>query len=356
LDHNPILEGATMTSPLRLLVAAAALNGTLGAGVAGAQTLFLRNAPAAATVEVIVNGVQTGAGTVGADGNASVPFTLAKDAAPPEMDANVFVDACGPVRRVVLMERGRPPAPADAACDRREIAGVFWVRPVNTLVIDLGGANPTLLLVRGRYTPPVPTAEGEEASAGPRRRAPAGFVLFGGGGLTQFRDATNIACGNVSNCADSSGIGYSFGAGYWITRYIGAEVTYLNPKTLTIDGGGDTFTFTNTLNANMTTIAGLLALPLGPVRLYGKGGVNYHQATSDTSQTIGDATQTFQVDTSGWSWVAGGGGEAWLTQKFALYGEVGRARVKGEAEVGGSGSLDDRLGYVLFGARIRLGG
>lgn len=345
-----------MTSPLRLLVMAAALNGALGAGVASAQTLFLRNAPAGSTVEVLVNGDQTGAGKAGDDGNASVPFKLGKDAATTEMDATVFVDTCGTVRRISLMDRGRQPGPAATGCDRRELAGVFWVRPVNTLVIDLGAPNPTVLLVRGRYTPPRPVVEGEETPSGPGRQAPTGFVLFGGGGLTRFRDATNNACGNVSNCSGSSGIGYTFGAGYWITRYLGAEVTYLNPKTLTTEGRGDTFTFTNTLNANLTTIAGLLALPLGPIRIYGKAGINYHQASSDTRQTILDATQTFQVETNGWSWVGGGGGEAWLTQKFALYGEVGRARVKGDAEVGSSGSIDDRLGYLLFGARIRLGG
>lgn len=345
-----------MTNPMRLLVMAAALNGTLGIGIAGAQTIFLRNVPAGTAVEVVVNGDRTGEGKAGDDGNASVPFKLAKDGTRPEMDASVFVDSCGTIRRVILVDRGRAPAAADSGCDRSEITGVFWVRPMNTLVIDLGTPNPSLLLVRGRYTPPRPVAEGEEPSSGPTRQAPTGFVLFGGGGLTRFRDATNNACGNVSNCSGSSGIGYTFGAGYWFTRWIGAEVTYLNPKTLTTEGSGETFRFTNTLNANLTTITGLLALPLGPVRLFGTGGVNYHTAESDTTQIIGDGTQTFQVKTDGWSWILGGGGEAWVTQKFALYGEVGRARVKGDAEVGGTGNIDDRLGYLLFGARIRLGG
>jgi hypothetical protein len=83
--------------------------------------------------------------------------------------------------------------------------------------------------------------------------------------------------------------------------------------------------------------------------------MDYHQATSNTTETIDTGTQTFQVKTRGWSWIYGGGGEVWFTSKFALYGEVGRAWLKGNAEVGESGRIDDRLNYLLFGARIRIG-
>jgi len=343
-----------MTNPLRLLVMVAALTGTLGIGTAAAQTVFVRNAPAGAAVEVLVGSTAAGTGTVGQDGNASVPFTLGTGQT--EIDANVFVDICETMRRIIIIERGRLPAPAASGCDRRDISGVFWVRPVNTLVLDFGDVNPTLLLIKGGYTPPKPQAPGEEVSAGPGHQAPTGFVLFGGGGLTKFRDATTIACGNVSNCGGSSGVGYSFGAGYWFTRFLGAEATYLNPKTLSIDGSESTFVFHTKLNANLTTIAALLALPAGPMRFYGKGGVNYHQATVDTTETIDSATQTFQLKTTGWNWVYGGGGEGWITSKFGIYGEIGYARVAGDAEVGSTGRIDDRLSYLLFGARLRIGG
>jgi hypothetical protein len=342
-----------MTNPLRPLVMAAALTGTLGIGTAAAQTVFVRNAPAGTTVEVVANGGAAASGTVGDDGNASVPFTLGDGKT--EMDANVFVDVCDKVRRILVVDRGRTPPAAADGCERRDISGVFWLRPVNTVVVDFGGATPTLLLIKGRYTPPRPQSTTEGESTGPRRQAPTGFVLFGGGGMTTFRDATTIACGNVSNCSSSSGIGYSFGAGYWFTRFLGAEVTYLNPKTLTIDGGDGTFVFNTKLNANLTTIAGVLAIPAGPMRFYGKGGTNYHQATLDSTETIDAATQTFQLKTKGWNWVYGGGAEAWFTPKFGIYGEVGRAHVKGNAEVGTTGSIDDRLTYLLFGARLRIG-
>ena len=343
-----------MTNPLRLLLMVAALTGILGVGTAAAQTVFVRNAPAGSAVEVVVGAATTGTGTVGDDGNASVPFTLGAGKA--EMDANVVVDICDKTRRVIIVERGRLPGPPAEGCDRRDISGVFWVRPINTLVVDLGNATPSLLLVRGRYTPPKPQVEGAEESSGPRHEAPTGFVLFGGGGLTKFRDATSIACGNVSNCSGSSGVGYSFGAGYWFTKFLGAEVTYLNPKTLSIDGADTGFVFHTKLNANLTTIAGLVALPAGPMRFYGKAGANYHQATQETTETIDTATQTFQLKTTGWNWLYGGGAEGWFTTKFGIYGEIGYARVAGDASVGTIGRLDDRLSYLLFGARLRIGG
>src|SRR5262249_33842277 len=156
-----------------------------------------------------------------------------------------------------------------------------------------------------------PGVEGEEESSGPRRQSPTGFVLFGGAGLTKFRDATVSACGNTPTCSDSSGIGYAFGASYWFTRFLAAEVTYLSPKTLTITGNDAdavtaspaTFNFTTTLNTNHTEVAGVLAAPLGLVRLYGKGGMNYHQGTSKTTETIGATTQSFELNTRGWSWL-----------------------------------------------------
>ena len=73
-------------------------------------------------------------------------------------------------------------------------------------------------------------------------------------------------------------------------------------------------------------------------------------------KTIDTATQTFQLKTTGWNWLYGGGAEGWFTTKFGVYGEIGYARVAGDASVGTIGRLDDRLTYLLFGARLRIGG
>jgi hypothetical protein len=54
--------------------------------------------------------------------------------------------------------------------------------------------------------------------------------------------------------------------------------------------------------------------------------------------------------------VFGGGMEVWLSSVFGFYGEFGTASVKGTAKDDEEGVIDDRATYVLFGARVRLGG
>ena len=157
-----------MKSPLRLLGMAAALNMSLGLGTAAAQRVMVRHLPAGTPVEVVLNAATVGNGTVDESGDVTVPFTLPqKDGKPVELDANVFVDVCEKVRRVVIVEAARPAPPAPDGCERREIPGLFWVRRVNTIVIDLAPVNPTLLLISGSYTPPPPRSPEEEASGEP---------------------------------------------------------------------------------------------------------------------------------------------------------------------------------------------
>src|SRR5206468_5827846 len=102
---------------------------------------------------------------------------------------------------------------------------------------------------------------------------------------------------------------------------------------------------------------------------YGFGGLNRHEATLTTSETIDDATvvidsvsqtikggtQTFAQKTTGWNWVAGGGVEAWLTRWVAIYGELTLATIKGAAVSGGEGGIDDRAAFIAAGVRVRLG-
>jgi len=136
------------------LVATTAASVLFTAGAASAQTVYLRNAPAGSSVEILVNAASAGTGEVDSEGEAKVAFKLPEGKT--EMDANVFVDACdaGKRRKVVISDRVRLPPPPAEGCERREIAGVYWVRPINTLVVDVGAVAPSLLLVRGAYTPP----------------------------------------------------------------------------------------------------------------------------------------------------------------------------------------------------------
>ena len=162
-----------MSNPMRLLVLAAALN-LAAAGVAAAQTVIVEGATPGQTVEVIVNTAPANRGTVAADGTATVAAEIPLNAQNrAEMDARLYVDACDTVRRLLIIDRNQlPPAP-EAGCSRSEISGIYWVRQRSTIVFDLAGAIPDVLLRQGTYDPNAPV----------RRLAPKGLVVFGGGGL-----------------------------------------------------------------------------------------------------------------------------------------------------------------------------
>ena len=120
----------------------------------------------------------------------------------------------------------------------------------------------------------------------------------------------------------------------------------------------------------LVTIGGRGGSFVGPAGLVGFGGMNRHQATSTTTETIDDTTvvvngvtqtikggtQTLAQKTEGWNWIAGGGVEAWLTGRVAFYGEFMLAKVKGGPISGGEGGIDSKATFVVVGARVRLGG
>jgi len=323
------------------------------AGAASAQTVYLRNAPAGSNVEVIVNAASAGTGTVDANGEAKVAFTLPQGKA--DMDSNVFVDACDKLRKVIIVDRARQPPPPAEGCDRREVTGIYWVRPVNTIVVDVGGVTPSLLLVRGSYTPPKPTAEGEEENTS-SKPLPSGLMMYAGGAWTNYRDAGDLFCGNAVNCSQrTTGFTYAFGATMWLTRFVGVEGSYIRPHEVTASGG-DTLRFNSSLDSDVWTVMGKLGAQAGVVRIFGQGGMNYHEATNTTAETIDVNSQTFQYKTKGWSWIFGGGMEAWVGahQRFAIYADAGIMRINGKAESGGEAQIDDRLKYVTTGVKLRI--
>jgi len=46
----------------------------------------------------------------------------------------------------------------------------------------------------------------------------------------------------------------------------------------------------------------------------------------------------------------------WLARAFAIFGEAGRAALKGEGIEQAEIDLDERVTFVRFGARVRIGG
>jgi hypothetical protein len=196
------------------------------------------------------------------------------------------------------------------------------------------------------------------------------MVIYGAGGFASFRDQVLIFCGTVADCK-GKGMrpAYAAGATFWVTRVIGADVSFIKPAKITASGSGTGYRFASELNAELVTVAGKIGIPIGPVRLYGKAGGNHHRATSTTNETIDPVTvtvndvpqtfpggtQSFATETKGWGWLFGGGMEGWVKPSFAIYGEFDMAKARGDVTGGGAGRLDDRVTLVLAGVRFRIG-
>lgn len=341
-----------MMATRRLLAIAAALNLTVCVGAATAQTVIVRNAPPESTVEVVLNDTPVGSGKANEKGDVLVTVGISERLMKTETDAQIFVDTCPTVRRVLVMERAVQVPVQDVGCTRRDMGGMFLVKSVSSLVIDVGGPSPTLLLRQGNVSLDPPRVW---------KPAPTGLVVFGGGGLTKFGDVITTACGNLQTCSgDQSTTGYSFGVGYWITPIFGGEAVYVKPGNATAGATSDTFKFDSEFDAQVLLLQGKVGVPLGPFRPYGQVGATYHRAKFHTNQTMTLAdspnTLSYELRTRGWGWGFGGGMEVWFSSIFGIYGEFNSSQVKGVAEDDEEGLVDDRLTSFLFGARIRLGG
>jgi len=332
------------------------------AATTAAQTVIVTGAPPNSPLEIVLNGNVLGTPTAGAEGSATVVASGASALAG-DIDAYVFVDTCGERRRVLIAQRDRGDISADTGCARQQVAGLFLVRPISTVVVRVSASGPpTLVLRHGPYNP----AEPQKA----RVAAPTGFVFSGGAGLTVLSDAPGIACGNLGSCSgDGTGIAYSGGVAYWFTPYLAAEGTYMRPGDMSATGSGTTFQFDSAFESDVFTAAGVFGIPAGAARVFGKGGATYQQSLFSTTQTVDDVTvtidgvtqtvpggtQTLEFKTQGWGWFFGGGLEVWVSRRFAIYGEVGWAALKGDDPSGGQGETDDTMLYTFGGLRFRLG-
>lgn len=343
-----------MTDFRRLLSAAAALILTAGVGAAHAQTVIVRKVTPGASIEVSINNAPGGSTKSEAGGDVVLPIKMFTGTGRLDTDSQVLVEVCeGNLIRVLLLERGHSVPAEERGCARRDMGGWFLVKPVSTLVVDVGGPSPTLLLRQGSFS-----------LAPPRTwsASPTGLVLFGGGSLSAVSRFKDIACGTITECSSGGAeLGFSVGAAYWITPFLGAEASYLRPREFTANGSGATYLFDSTLDAHVFNAVGKIGIPAGPVRPYGQVGATYHRATLSTSQTMTDQTesptQTYSVETGGWAWTFGGGLEIWFSSNVGIYGELNRGALKGPpVEANVEGDLDERYTSVIAGVRIKIGG
>jgi hypothetical protein len=325
------------------------------------QTVFVRGTAPGSALEVMINSARAASSTADAGGNARLEINLFAVLNKNDTTVHVFVDACGSVQRILLIESGQQPPPPEAGCIRRGVPDLFIVRRVTTLVVEAGGISPSVWIRQG--PPPADWVGRGGPGAGRRAWIPAatGLVLSGGLNLARFSDAVAVACGDAPQCTgQSSRRAFSAAATYWFGRFLAAEVSYLRPSDVTAAGGGTNFSFNSDLETRMLTITGKVGRQFGPLRLYGLAGANRTAATFTNTQTVAatpggqGGTETFAFKTSGWGWLGGAGAEAWVQPWLGIYGEGGRAALRGKNVENAEGALDDHLTFFTIGVRVRI--
>jgi opacity protein-like surface antigen len=328
----------------RALALAAVLGATAGAAAVEAQTVVARGLAPGSSAELLQEGV-TATAVANDAGDAILKGALS---APGELRVNIYADVCAQARRIVIVNRDTVPPAAGEGCTRTPLPGVFVIQPISTVVVNFAGAAPTVLLRQGPF---------DLRPARDWAGSPTGLVVFGGGGFSKLHGARELACGFIEVCpGDDTGPAFSGGVAYWVTRYLGVEGSYLKPAKAASEGEAGSSIFRTTLEPHVLMVVAKLGVPLGPVRLYGQGGGTYHRAKHATIQTSADGIEDrFELQTAGWGWTFGGGLEAWVAPKVALYAEGGRAALKGGGvETGGEGRLDERLTFVTVGLRVSI--
>lgn len=327
---------------------------TMTTGVVFAQTVVVQNAPAGATGELILNGTSVAKAPIAGEDLITLTATTGGLQDTQMLDALVWVDECGSARRIVIMGRGETPPPSEG-CRRVAIQGVFLFQRVTSMLVDLGTTTPTVRVRQGPLPeewlrPFVPGA------AQPRFvLAPTGLILFGGGGLLGAGGLLTPACGNVAGCAsDDRALAYTGGIGVWFSPYVGVEGSYIRPAKFKASGSGDGFTFNNEVDGGALAVMGKAGIPVGRVRIFGGGGMDYHRATFTTNETLNGSPITMQWRTEGWAPIYGGGLEVWFSGSLGMHGEFTRMTWKGDDVAGSEATTDTALMSIFVGVRVRL--
>lgn len=360
MSKQPLFAGGRL-----LLVPAVVL--TLAASVAdlAAQTVIVTNAPPNTHVEFVLGSTVEASGNTNADGLVTLTADPAR-LGTRQLDALIFLDVCGSERRVVVVERAAPP-PSSGACNRTPLEGTFLVQRISNIVINVGRMPPNLLVRQGKAPPEWLLAQSQNVV--PRIRPALGLVAFVGAGTSSFRDFGFIACGDVTGCtSDRSPLTGTAGATYWFTPYTAVEGSFTKPWKLRASGKDANYRFDSELESGLISAVGVGGIPIRRARIFGKAGAVYQRSTMTTRQTVDDtvlyengfpvlvpgASQTIQVQTSGWGWTVSTGAELWVGRAAGLFVEGGWIAVKGNDRAGGEARIDDRMKFLVGGVRVRL--
>ena len=358
----------------RPLALAAAFIATMMAGPASAQTVTVTKAPPGASVQIVLDTTPVATATADDKGIATIGVDLQKQRNKTETDVRIFVDLCGQARRVTLVEPGYQPDQAAPGCIRHEVFGVFYLRPITTLVVNVSEEAQGVWISQG----PAPlrwlgneVAGGSAERTGSALSVPNGFHVFGGGGLGRYSNAIVDACGVNNECTGTpTRLAGQVGFDYWINSNVAFAAYYLRSANPATAGSGSGYAFTSSLASNVAVVAGKVGVPFGKTRLYVQGGVTYTWATLTTNETVADrviivngvtqiipgGTQVLTTPTRGMGWTVGGGSEYWWRRSMAFYVEVGRTTLRGSGVGGSDGSLADAVLYAVAGFRFRLVG
>lgn len=348
----------------RSLVVSFVVQLAIGVTFTSAQTVFVRHLTPGSGFELVVD--STPAGTTKAD-TAGLASIMTGTVNMP-MDANVWLDACGDRTRVILARPGAQ-LPDSTGCRRTQIAGLYVVQRVTSIVID-ARVTSSLLIRQGRAwdewlrDPPAGTTQGSSEPLPPL----TGLTLFGAGGLGATSNFGSQSCGNVTPCSHDSPLQFSGGVGWWFNDFFGAEARYGYLGNQKATATNDAFRFTTTREGGLLSFAARAGGRIGRVRPFGRGGLGLSRTTLTTTQTVNETsvvidgvtqtipggTQILQGRMRGWAPVYGGGVEIWLSPIIGIYGEAQRIGLKGKDDRDADIEIDDAVITAQVGLTVRF--
>jgi hypothetical protein len=329
------------------------------ASAASAQTVIVRNAAPSAPIELRLNDDAVATATADSTGTATLSTDVSARLRKDETSVHVSVDDCGQQRRILLVEAGVS-VPPPGACSRVTVRDLFSARRVTTFVIDVGGTRPVVWIRQG----PAPAdwlgdREAREERTRTWTPAPVGLIVSGGVGGAGISDFEAKACGDAPTCSASNVRPVvAASLAFWLKPWLGVDIGVLHPGRFSTSGSGTSFTFNSTLETRIVTIDGRVGGQFGPARIYGIGGVDQLSAAMTTTQTVTSGAvggQTFGFKAEGWSWMAGAGVETWIVPRVGLFAEGVLLSLNGSPIDNGQGSIEDKVLYVVAGARVAFG-